>query len=106
MYLSHQVFNLMPKLRFLIIHNDPGDNKLKFPNGIEFLPNKLILLCWTGYPFKSLPRTFTGEHLVQIKMPYSKLTKLAATLAIFKIIEKDGEEILQERQGWQMLDLR
>ncbi|KAI9109516.1 hypothetical protein K1719_019570 [Acacia pycnantha] len=63
----------MPNLKFLIVHKYL--NKLKFPC-LEFLPKKLMLLCWMGYPSKSLPETFTCEYLVQIQMHSSNLTKL------------------------------
>ncbi|KAK4267283.1 hypothetical protein QN277_024083 [Acacia crassicarpa] len=74
--LSPLALRPMPNLKFLIFHKGFKESKLKFPCGIEFLPNKLKLLCWKGYPSKSLPATFKSENLVQIKMTYSKLTKL------------------------------
>ncbi|KAI9109430.1 hypothetical protein K1719_019484 [Acacia pycnantha] len=74
--LSPLALSSMPNLKFLIFHKDFKENKLKFPCGIEFLPNKLKLLCWKEYPSKSLPATFKGENLVQIQMTYSNLTKL------------------------------
>ncbi|KAK4267286.1 hypothetical protein QN277_024086 [Acacia crassicarpa] len=74
--LSPLAFRSMPNLKFLIAHRSSYASKSKFPCGIEILPNKLKLLCWWGYPSKSLPATFKGENLVQLKMPYNNLTKL------------------------------
>ncbi|KAI9109498.1 hypothetical protein K1719_019552 [Acacia pycnantha] len=74
--LSPLAFFSMPNLKLLIVRRGFKENKLKFPCGIDFLPNKLKLLSWKEYPSKSLPTTFKAENLVQIKMPYSNLTKL------------------------------
>ncbi|KAI9120009.1 hypothetical protein K1719_008978 [Acacia pycnantha] len=79
MCLSPQAFCSMPNLKFLDFHKnfnvDEVGSKLQFPCGIEFLPNKLRLLRWEECPLKSLPATFKVEHLVEIIMPYSNLTK-------------------------------
>ncbi|TQD95077.1 hypothetical protein C1H46_019345 [Malus baccata] len=40
------------------------------------LPNSLRYLLWQGYPLKSLPPEFSLENLVELHMPYSKVTQL------------------------------
>ncbi|KAK4278254.1 hypothetical protein QN277_016122 [Acacia crassicarpa] len=77
--LSPQAFCSLPNLKFLDFHTNFNvhkvGNKLQFPCGMEFLPNKLRLLRWEEYPLKSLPATFKPEHLVEIRMRNSNLTK-------------------------------
>ncbi|XP_028802439.1 disease resistance protein ADR2-like [Neltuma alba] len=102
MCLSPQVFRSMPNLMFLNFYknyNNQVGNKLKLPNGLEFLPNKIRLLGWVGYPLKSLPTTFKVENLVQIEMNFSKLTKLwdgDQNLVSLKKIELHGPKKLIE----------
>ncbi|CAN6688255.1 unnamed protein product [Malus baccata var. baccata] len=41
-----------------------------------FLPNSLRYLFWRQYPLKSLPPEFSLENLVELHMPYSRVTQL------------------------------
>ncbi|CAN6554492.1 unnamed protein product [Malus baccata var. baccata] len=41
-----------------------------------FLPNSLRYLFWRQYPLKSLPPEFSLENLVELHMPFSRVTKL------------------------------
>ncbi|XP_068322753.1 disease resistance protein TAO1-like [Pyrus communis] len=41
-----------------------------------FLPNSLRYLNWLGYHLKSLPPEFSAENLVELHMPFSKVTQL------------------------------
>ncbi|XP_028756330.1 disease resistance-like protein DSC1 [Neltuma alba] len=73
-----KAFRSMPNLKFLRFYgnlNGQLSNKLN-ASSMKLLPRNLMLLDWVGCPLKSLPTTFNGENLVEIKMPNSNLTKL------------------------------
>ncbi|PRQ22404.1 putative leucine-rich repeat domain, L domain-containing protein [Rosa chinensis] len=56
---------MMNRLRYLVIENG---NLL---NGLDYLPNSLRILKWTGYPLKSLPADFSPETLLELNMCHS-----------------------------------
>ncbi|XP_065623378.1 TMV resistance protein N-like [Quercus suber] len=56
----------MENLKFLIVDN------VHICKPLEFLPNKLILLKWTHYPFH-WPSEYFPEQLVAIEMPHSRI---------------------------------
>ncbi|XP_062020729.1 TMV resistance protein N-like [Rosa rugosa] len=58
-------FLMMNKLRYLVIKN------VKLSNGLEYLPDSLRILEWTGYPSKSLPSHFNPEKLLELNMCHS-----------------------------------
>ncbi|KAG8633641.1 hypothetical protein MANES_18G125400v8 [Manihot esculenta] len=84
-YLNPAVFSRIPNLRLLkfywsfpwfkkegssfIIEHGPSKH-------IKSLPNKLSLLHWEEYPFKSLPLDRSLENLVHLIMPESKAEEL------------------------------
>ncbi|XP_028756290.1 disease resistance protein RPP2A-like [Neltuma alba] len=73
-----KAFRSMPNLKFLRVYGNLNvqlRNKLN-ASGMMFLSKNLMLLDWVGCPLKTLPTTFKGENLVEIDMPFSKLTKL------------------------------
>ncbi|MCI02517.1 putative disease resistance protein (TIR-NBS-LRR class), partial [Trifolium medium] len=47
-----------------------------FPDGLEWLSDKLRYLQWDGYCLESLPSTFCAEMLIELRMTHSKLRKL------------------------------
>ncbi|KAH1197504.1 putative WRKY transcription factor 19 [Glycine max] len=49
---------------------------VKFPNGLESLPNKLRYLHWDEFCLESFPSNFCVEQLVDLMMHKSKLKKL------------------------------
>lgn len=49
---------------------------MKFPNGLESLPNKLRYLHWDEFCLESFPSNFCVEQLVDLMMHKSKLKKL------------------------------
>lgn len=81
-----KAFAKMPNLKFLkysyfgnIYYHFRGSaqfDKLQFPNGLEYLSDKLRLLHWELYPLKQLPAQFLPGNLVQLKMPFSKVEQL------------------------------
>ncbi|XP_028756327.1 disease resistance-like protein DSC1 [Neltuma alba] len=79
MHVIIEAFCSVPNLKFLEFYgniNGRFENALTFPRGMKFLPKNLMLLDWVGCPLQSLPTTFKGENLVEIKLPNSNLTKL------------------------------
>lgn len=46
------------------------------PSHLLHLSNKLSLLHWDGYPYKSLPSNFLMENLVELNMQGSKVEQL------------------------------
>ncbi|XP_076925922.1 TMV resistance protein N-like [Bidens hawaiensis] len=42
----------------------------------KYLPDALQYLCWTNYPFQSLPETFQANNLVNLDMCHSNITEL------------------------------
>ncbi|KAG2261861.1 hypothetical protein Bca52824_068940 [Brassica carinata] len=101
-FLIHEnAFKKMGNLRFLTIFTNKYmlDKKVHLPDSFDHLPPKLKLLCWEGYPMKSLPSNFCPERLVKLKMKNSKLEKLwegSWNLTCLKELNLWGSENLKE----------
>ncbi|MED6207169.1 hypothetical protein PIB30_033363 [Stylosanthes scabra] len=67
----------MPHLRFLKLYGywDRQSN-VCVPTTLEPFSAKLRYLEWNSYPLNSLPSRFCAEKLVEIRMPYSEISKL------------------------------
>ncbi|PNY17259.1 disease resistance protein (TIR-NBS-LRR class) [Trifolium pratense] len=78
LYLKSDSFRKMTNLRYLKIYNasDGSTCNVYFPDGLEWLSDKLRYLCWEGYCLEYLPSTFCAEMLVELDMRNSKLKKL------------------------------
>ncbi|KAK7401098.1 hypothetical protein VNO78_12412 [Psophocarpus tetragonolobus] len=76
--LSSNSFTEMTNLRFLIIHDSSLTNgfSVYFTNGLDSLSYKLRYLRWDRFYLESLPSNFCAEHLVELRMPRSKVKKL------------------------------
>ncbi|KAI3827277.1 hypothetical protein L1987_01350 [Smallanthus sonchifolius] len=64
----------MKELRFLYVNNfygEWGDDE-----AIEYLPDSLRFLYWSGYPLPSLPKTFQANKLVTLEMEGSSISQL------------------------------
>lgn len=75
--LTPNAFEKMYNLKFLkfycsILHW----NRVKLPEGLNFLPDELRLLHWYEYPLESVPWSSCAENLVEIGMVRSKLKQL------------------------------
>ncbi|KAJ9129835.1 hypothetical protein P3X46_035241 [Hevea brasiliensis] len=83
-YLNPAVFSRMHNLRLLKLYGSSwlkkeGTGSIFESSGsdcLKSLPNKLRLLHWEEYPFKSLPLNFSMENLVHLNMRNSKVEKL------------------------------
>lgn len=73
-------FKGMRNLHFLEIYSNKvrvvNGDKLKLPKSFDWLPPKLKLLCWSGYPMRCMPSTLCTDRLVKLKMRNSKLERL------------------------------
>nr|XP_012567490.1 disease resistance-like protein DSC1 isoform X2 [Cicer arietinum] len=78
LYLNADSFRRMTNLRYLKIYNiyDGRICNVYFPDGLEWLSDKLRYLRWDGYCLESLPSTFCAEMLTELHMSHSKLKKL------------------------------
>ncbi|CAG7883716.1 protein SUPPRESSOR OF npr1-1, CONSTITUTIVE 1 [Brassica rapa] len=78
--MDEKSFEGMCNLQFLIVRDYVGywvpQGKLHLPQGLFYLPRKLRLLRWDGYPSKCLPSNFKAEYLVELRMKNSSLEKL------------------------------
>ncbi|XP_039687946.1 disease resistance protein RUN1-like [Medicago truncatula] len=79
LYLKPDSFKRMTNLRYLEINNTSYRsicNVLHFPDGLEWLSDKLRYLHWERYSLESLPSTFSAKMLVELQLRHSKLKKL------------------------------
>jgi hypothetical protein len=78
LYLKSDSFKKMTNLRYLKIYNasDGSTCNVYFPDGLEWLSDKLRYLQWDGYCLEYLPSTFCAEMLVELHLLNSKLKKL------------------------------
>ncbi|CAH8358965.1 unnamed protein product [Eruca vesicaria subsp. sativa] len=101
LHIHENAFKKMGNLRFLTIFTNKymPDKKVHLPDSFDHLPPKLKLLCWEGYPMKSLPSNFCPRRLVKLKMKNSKLKKLwegSWNLTCLKEVNLWGSENLKE----------
>ncbi|XP_058750330.1 disease resistance protein RPV1-like [Vicia villosa] len=74
--LSPNAFEKMPNLRLLAFRDCKGIKSIRFPSGLDLLPENLRYFFWDGYPCRSLPPTYFPENLVEFTMRDSNLEKL------------------------------
>ncbi|KAL4557582.1 hypothetical protein LXL04_035765 [Taraxacum kok-saghyz] len=56
--------------------NDMSKKTISISGNFEYLSSELQLLCWHGYPFQKLPKTFYPESLVFLDMSYSCIKQI------------------------------
>lgn len=80
MIVHESAFKGMHNLRFLNIYTDKWDQKKEvrwhLRDNFDYLPPKLRLLHWDGYPMRRLPSNFRPENLAKLQMRGSNLDKL------------------------------
>ncbi|CAN6992438.1 unnamed protein product, partial [Brassica rapa subsp. trilocularis] len=74
LYISERAFERMPNLQFLSLGGDC--DSLYFPQCLNYMSQKLILLSWACFPMHWLPSNFNTQFLVCLNMLGSKLQKL------------------------------
>lgn len=70
--INPNAFVNMPNLKFLKINGHASE----LPCDLQFLPNELRYLSWTGYSLKSLPSAFCTERLVKLRIRKSNVEQL------------------------------
>ncbi|RZB97691.1 putative WRKY transcription factor 19 [Glycine soja] len=105
LHLSADIFKKMAKLRLLKFYSPFNGRscKMHLPTGLESLPHKLRYLHWNEYPLMSLPSTFSGEMLVQLRMPRSHVKKLWDGLQDF--VNLKGIDLTASTQLMELPDL-
>ncbi|GMY32372.1 TMV resistance protein N-like, partial [Fagus crenata] len=68
--LDAKAFSKMKNLRILKIRSG------RFPKGLTYLPNELLLLNWHECPLELMPTGFQPNNLVQLKMRKSRVKQL------------------------------
>ena len=68
--LSPKCFKKMKNLKIFINVN------ARFCGKVDYLPEQLSLLDWSGYPLQSLPSNFNMKKLVHLNMPCSRISGL------------------------------
>ncbi|RDX86459.1 putative disease resistance protein, partial [Mucuna pruriens] len=125
--LSPRIFAKMSKIRFLEISVEDNDDCLDpldilctnpcwpmwqcwpkqqkshiadiLAKGLKFLGTELRFLCWYEYPLKSLPKKFSAEQLVILKLPNSRMVELwdgEKNLVNLKELDLSGSKKLKE----------
>ncbi|RDX67153.1 TMV resistance protein N, partial [Mucuna pruriens] len=72
----------MKNLTLLILYHK------NFSGSLNFLSHKLRYLLWHGYPFASLPSSFTGFGLVELNMPNSSITRVWEDFKTFPCLKR------------------
>ncbi|XP_050254075.1 disease resistance protein RUN1-like isoform X5 [Quercus robur] len=80
-HLHAEAFSKMKNLRFLKIGNEkfPQDfinGTMQLPKSLNYLSDKLRIMEWHGYPFKSMPTSFEPNKLVELRMHCSCIKHL------------------------------
>ena len=77
LHIHESAFKEMRNLRYLKIFNKENKEvRLHLPENFDYLPPKLRLLSWRGYPFRSMPSSFCPQYLVTLVMMYSNFETL------------------------------
>ncbi|KAD6454851.1 hypothetical protein E3N88_09557 [Mikania micrantha] len=64
----------MKELRLLCVFD--GNKTWEIDEGVEYLPNSLRSLNWSGFALSCLPQTFQANNLVNLEMPWSYISQL------------------------------
>ena len=80
-HLHAEAFSKMKNLRFLKIGKkkfpqDFIDGTMQLPKSLNYLSDKLRIIEWLGYPFKSMPTSFQPNRLIELRMRCSYIKQL------------------------------
>ncbi|CAH2046351.1 unnamed protein product [Thlaspi arvense] len=83
MPLDNQAFVGMSSLRYLKVYNSlfprhsEAECKLNLPDEIEFPKDNIVrYIDWMKFSRKELPSNFEPKNLIDLRLPYSKITRL------------------------------
>ncbi|XP_062020849.1 disease resistance protein RPV1-like [Rosa rugosa] len=91
--LSATSFLGMKNLKYFINCN------ASFSGLFDYLPDKLQLIDWPGFPFQCLPLNFIPKKLVKLNMPRSSMSRLGERFKLSKslrYINLEGCQLLRE----------
>ncbi|KDO39546.1 hypothetical protein CISIN_1g0463141mg, partial [Citrus sinensis] len=84
--LDSRAFTNMSSLRVLKFYIPEGldmsfeeqhsDSKVQFPDGLDYLPEKLKYLHLHKYPLRTLPENFKPKNLIELNLPFSKIVQI------------------------------
>ncbi|KAH9727025.1 Disease resistance-like protein DSC1 [Citrus sinensis] len=63
-------------VRHVLKHNEHSDSKVQFPDGLDYLPEKLKYLHLHKYPLRTLPENFKPKNLIELNLPFSKIVQI------------------------------
>lgn len=77
-------FKGMNRLQFLKFYTNLKDKEanVRLPHGLDYLPRRLRLLHWEGFPVRCLPSDFIPNHLIELAMVASKLEVLWSRIQV------------------------
>ncbi|CAH8278647.1 unnamed protein product [Arabidopsis lyrata] len=100
LHIHESAFKEMRNLQFLRISTKENKEvRLNLPEDFDYLPPKLRLLSWRGYPLRSMPSTFCPQSLVKLEMRYSYFEMLwdgVQPLTTLKKMDLWGSKNLKE----------
>ncbi|CAA7054371.1 unnamed protein product [Microthlaspi erraticum] len=100
LHIHKRAFEKMRSLFYLKINKKPYEEvRWHIQEGFNYLPPKLKILSWSGYPLRCLPSNFCPQHLVKLKMQNNKLEKLwegVHPLRSLKRMDLSGAKNLKE----------
>lgn len=79
--LDSKIFSEMCNLRYLKVYNSQcsrecdADCKLKIPD-CKLTMENVRYLYWLQFPLKKLPKEINPKNLIELNLPYSKITRL------------------------------
>jgi Leucine-rich repeat (LRR) protein len=82
MTLDSKFFSEMCNLRYLKVYNSQCSRdcdvgcKLTFPDGLKCSMENVRYLYWLQFPLKKLSKAFNPKNLIELNLPYSKITRL------------------------------
>ncbi|KAL0823698.1 hypothetical protein Bca101_047375 [Brassica carinata] len=94
--ISKSAFDGMNNLQFIKVKTS---SKVRIPEGLNCLPDKLMLINWTYCPLRFWPSKFSFKFLVELIMQSSKFEKLwegIQPLPCLKLMDFSSSEYLKE----------
>ncbi|CAH2046326.1 unnamed protein product [Thlaspi arvense] len=109
MPLDTSVFTKMCNLLYLKFYNSTcpreceGDCKLNFPDGLSLPLEEVRYFDWLKFPLEELPSDFNPKDLVDLRLPYSKITqvwKVPKDTPKLKWLDLNNSRMLQKVSGF------
>lgn len=91
--LERMTFRNMGNLRYLKVYDSccprqcKSDSKLYFPDGLGFPLEEIRYLHWLKFPLRELPSDFKPENLVDLRLPYSKISHVWEGIKVKSLVK-------------------